>query len=121
MSARGLGALGLLVLALALAAPEAAAAAGTKWRTRYSGQVNLNEATREQLDALPGVGAAAAQRILTFREKRAFKRVEELVRVKGFGKKRFLQLKPYLTIQGATTLQAERVPAPVAPPAPPGR
>jgi competence protein ComEA len=99
-----------VVLALvAMLGAASAEAAGAKWRTRYTGQVNLNEATREQLDALPSVGAKAAQRIIAFREKRAFKRVEELVRVKGFGKKRFLQLKPYLTLQGATTLQAERV------------
>ena len=99
-----------VVLALVgLLGAASAEAAGAKWRTRYTGQVNLNEATREQLDALPSVGAKAAQRIIAFREKRAFKRVEELVRVKGFGKKRFLQLKPYLTLQGATTLQAERV------------
>ena len=98
----------VLALVAVLGAADAGAA-GAKWRTRYTGQVNLNEATVAQLDLLPGVGPKAAQRILAWRQKRAFKRVEELVRVKGFGKKRFLQLKPYLTLQGATTLKAERV------------
>lgn len=88
-----------------------ARAAGAKTHLRYTGQVNLNEATLAQLDLLPSVGGKAAQRILEWRKKRAFKRVEELVRVKGFGRKRFLRLKPYLSVQGETTLRAERVPA----------
>ena len=87
-----------------------ARAEGPRTQVRYTGQVNLNEATVAQLDLLPSVGVKAAERIVTWRQKRAFKRVEELVRVKGFGKKRFLKLKPYLTLQGTTTLQAERVP-----------
>jgi competence protein ComEA len=93
-----------------LLGPGGAHAAQARTRTQYTGVVNLNEATAAQLDLLPGVGAKAAQRILTWREKRAFKRTEELVRVKGFGKKQFLKLKPYLTLQGPTTLKVEKVP-----------
>jgi competence protein ComEA len=92
-----------------------AEAAGARTHLRYTGQVNLNEATLTQLDALPSVGEKAAQRILDWRQKRPFKRVEELVRVKGFGRKRFLRLKPYLTLQGETTLKTERVPAGAGP------
>jgi competence protein ComEA len=99
-----------VILGLVLLGPGAAEAANAKMRTQYSGVVNLNEATVAQLDLLPGVGAKAAQRIVSWREKRAFKRVEELVRVKGFGKKRFLKLKPHLALQGPTTLKVERVP-----------
>ena len=77
-------------------------------RTRYTGQVNLNAATAAQLDLLPGVGPKAAERIVAQRQKRPFKRVEELVRVKGFGKKRFLRLKPYLALQGETSFQTQR-------------
>ncbi|WP_245682782.1 ComEA family DNA-binding protein [Archangium gephyra] len=98
--------LGLLLLL----GPAGAGAAQAKTRTQYTGVVNLNEATVAQLDLLPGVGGKAAQRIITWREKRAFKRIEELVRVKGFGKKQFLKLKPYLTLQGPTTLKVEKVP-----------
>ena len=110
MSGRMLGLLGAAVLGLVLLGPGAAGAANAKARTQYTGVVNLNEATVAQLDLLPGVGAKAAQRIITWREKRAFKRVEELVRVKGFGKKQFLKLKPYLTLQGPTTLKVEKAP-----------
>jgi competence protein ComEA len=93
-----------------LLGPGSAEAASAKVRTRYTGVVNLNEATVAQLDVLPGVGARAAQRIIAFRQKRPFKRIEELVRVKGFGKKQFLKLKPHLTLEGPTTLKAEKVP-----------
>jgi competence protein ComEA len=99
--------LGVGLLVLGLLVPGGAEAG--KQRPRYTGVVNLNEATAAQLDLLPGVGAKAAQHILAWREKRAFKRIEELVRVKGFGKKRFLKLKPHLTLQGPTTLKVEQV------------
>ncbi len=98
------------VLGLLLLGPGSAGAAQVKQRTQYTGVVNLNEATVAQLDLLPGVGAKAAQRIISWREKRTFKRIEELVRVKGFGRKQFLKLKPYLTLQGPTTLTVEKVP-----------
>ena len=99
-----------VVLGLVLLGSSMAEAASTRMRTQYTGVVNLNEATVPQLDLLPGVGPKAAQRILSWRQKRAFKRIEELVRVKGFGKKQFLKLKPHLTLQGPTTLKQERVP-----------
>jgi competence protein ComEA len=105
-----LGTVVAAVLGLVLLATGSAEAASAKTRTRYTGVVNLNEATVAQLDVLPGVGAKAAQRIVAWRQKRAFKRTEELVRVKGFGKKQFLKLKPHLTLEGPTTLKAEKVP-----------
>ncbi|PTL81472.1 competence protein ComEA [Vitiosangium sp. GDMCC 1.1324] len=98
------------LLGLVLLGPGSAEAASAKTRTQYTGVVNLNEATVAQLDLLPGVGAKAAQRIIAWRQKRAFKRIEELVRVKGFGKKQFLRLKPHLTLEGPTTLKADKVP-----------
>lgn len=78
-------------------------------RLQYTGVVNLNEATAAELERLPGVGERAALRIVAWRERRPFKRVEELVRVKGFGRKKFLKLKPYLTLEGPSTLKEERV------------
>ncbi len=64
-----------------------------------SAPVNLNTATSTQLERLPGVGAATAQRIIEYREKNgAFKKVEELMNVKGIGEKSFLKLKPLVTV-----------------------
>lgn len=109
MSGRAVGVVAA-VLGLVLLGSGSAEAASARTRTQYTGVVNLNEATVAQLDLLPGVGAKAAQRIVAWRQKRAFKRIEELVRVKGFGKKQFLRLKPHLTVEGPTTLRADKVP-----------
>lgn len=96
----------VLGLGLMLLGPGVAEAG--KSRTQYTGVVNLNDASTEELDRLPGVGRKAAERILEHRKEKPFQRIEELVRVKGFGKKKFEKLKPYLTLTGPTTLQAER-------------
>jgi competence protein ComEA len=61
--------------------------------------INLNTATQAELEALPGVGAKAAGRVLEYRQKNGnFKKVEDLMNVKGFGEKTFLKLKPLLTV-----------------------
>jgi competence protein ComEA len=95
-----------LVLGWVVLRPEVAEAG--KSHTRYTGVVNLNSGSKEELDRLPGVGPQAAERIIAHRQQHPFKRPEELVRVKGFGKKKFLKLQPLLTIEGPTTLKAER-------------
>jgi competence protein ComEA len=61
--------------------------------------VNLNTATATQIATLPGIGEKAAQRIIEYREKNgAFKKIEELMNVKGIGEKSFLKLKPLITV-----------------------
>ena len=61
--------------------------------------VNLNSATQAQLETLPGIGAATAKRIIEYRQKNGgFKKVEELMNVKGIGEKAFLKLKAQITV-----------------------
>jgi competence protein ComEA len=61
--------------------------------------LNLNTATLDQLETLPGIGRKTAERILEYRTKAGgFKRIEELMNVKGIGEKSFLKLKPLIAV-----------------------
>ena len=63
------------------------------------GVVDLNTATAEQLDGLPGVGPVLAQRILDWRaEHGRFTSVDELQEVDGVGDKKFADLKPHVRV-----------------------
>ena len=60
--------------------------------------VNLNTATVDQLTTLPGVGRKTAELIIEYRTKSGgFKKIEELMNVKGIGEKTFLKLKPLVS------------------------
>lgn len=64
-----------------------------------SGPVHLNTATLADLDRLPGVGPAIAQRILDFRQQRGgFQRVEDLLEVKGIGPKTLEKIRPHVQL-----------------------
>ena len=64
--------------------------------------MNINTASVKELDALPGIGAKTAALIVEYRQKNGpFKKVEELMNVRGVGEKSFLKLKPQLTVTAA--------------------
>jgi competence protein ComEA len=89
----------LLVTALALSTGSTALAQSDKTAAAAKATLNLNSATVDQLADLPGVGKATAQRILEYRQKNGgFKKIEELMNVKGIGEKSFLKLKPMITV-----------------------
>jgi comEA protein len=91
-------------LLLAVAAVPAFAADAPK--------VNVNSASVEQLQLLPRIGPAVAQRIVEHREKNGeFKSVDDLMLVRGIGESTFELLRPYVAVAGGTTL-TEKVPAP---------
>jgi len=69
-----------------------------------AGAVNVNTATVDELVRLPGVGPTKAASIVAFREKHGpFKRVDDLDRVKGFGRKLIAKVRPYVALTGPTT------------------
>jgi competence protein ComEA len=79
------------------AAPAAAAAAGGP-AGQAAGPLDLNTATAEQLDTLPGVGEVTAGRIVAYRTAHPFTSVDELLDVPGIGQRRFEQLKDLVTV-----------------------
>lgn len=90
--------------ALLAAQPSGQASGPAKPDTRQSRPgllVNLNTASAAQLQELPGIGAKTAERILEYRQKKGpFKKIEELMNVKGIGEKSFLKLRSQITVTG---------------------
>ena len=98
----------VVVSCLLCAFPAAQLAAQSKAPARPAAKpastaiVNLNTASASDLEGLPGIGAKTAARIVEYRQKNGpFKKIEELMNVRGVGEKNFLKLKPQLTIAAA--------------------
>jgi competence protein ComEA len=104
----------LAVVSMIAVAPLAAAAQGAPPRATAkpaapSGQVNINTASVADFDALPGIGAKTAALIVEYRQKNGpFKKIEELMNVRGIGEKNFLKLKPLLTVGAAKADQTQQ-------------
>ena len=83
--------LGLALSSVSVMAQKPAAAAAEK--------INLNSATSEQLQSIPGIGPATAKNILDYRAKVGkFSKIEEIINVKGIGEKKFQQIKDRLVV-----------------------
>ena len=100
----------ILVAALVITLGVAAQTQGAQDTPRSvtasaSTPLNLNAATVAQLEALPGIGRATAERIVEYRQKNGgFKKAEDLMNVRGIGEKSFLKLKPLVTVAAARTV-----------------
>ena len=70
------------------------------------GVVNLNTAPIELLGVLPGIGPSKARGIVAYRERRSFRTVDELVRVKGIGRRMVRDLRSHLAVTGPSTARA---------------
>jgi competence protein ComEA len=98
------------VLALALLTAFGLALAGSSLAEeappRLVGAVNINTATPEQLELLPGIGEARAKAVIAMRKQRGgFKTVDELTEVKGIGEAALERLRPFVRTEGKTTAQ----------------
>src|SRR5262245_54122825 len=110
-----------LVAALTVSAVAMAAIPGAFAQSKQSssstakpavtGTININTASAADLQRLPGIGAKTAGRVIEYRQKNGpFKKIEELMNVRGIGEKNFLKLKNQISVGAARTERASSQP-----------
>ena len=83
----------------ASAAQSRPAARTTAAKPTAGKPLNINTASVAEFDALPGIGAKTAALIVDYRQKNGpFKKIEELMNVRGVGEKNFLKLKDQISV-----------------------
>ena len=74
--------------------------------------ININIANSEELQQVPGIGPATAEKILQMRKSYgAFKSVDDLLAIRGIGKKRLDKMRKFLTVSKATALNRTSQPS----------
>ena len=95
-----------LTMALLLVLPGSAAQGGQKKNSPNLSQVtiNINQASARDFEKLPGIGPELARRIVAYREKHGpFRRVEDLLVIRGIGPKKWKAIRPHLRIDRSAT------------------
>lgn len=81
------------------AAPAKPAQNQARVPSRRSGPLDLNRASAEEIDALPGIGAVLAERVVAYRASAGgFRSIDDLRRVKGIGAKKLDRLRPLIMV-----------------------
>ncbi|MBN1479833.1 helix-hairpin-helix domain-containing protein [candidate division KSB1 bacterium] len=63
-------------------------------------KIDINKATREELEILPGIGPVIAEKITSFRQDNGpFKTIQDIQKVKNIGPKTFEKIKDYITVE----------------------
>ncbi len=75
-----------------------------------SGVLNLNTASYEQLQRLPGIGPSKAAKILAARRHRPFQSFAQIRSISGIGPKRLKALRPFVRFSGPNTLEKRLLP-----------
>jgi comEA protein len=89
-----------------------AALANAQKKSPPANSVDLNSASVAELQQVPGIGPATAKSIVKFREKSGpFKRVEDLLAIRGISKRALERMRPYLTVVPARSAKSP-TPAP---------
>ncbi len=63
-----------------------------------NGKININTATKDELDNLEGIGETIAQRIIDYRKEHPFKTIYDLKKVSGIGNKTFEKIEDSITV-----------------------
>jgi comEA protein len=62
-------------------------------------KINIHTAAQAELETLPRIGPKVAQRVIDYRNQNgSFKKVEDIMKVKGIGEKIFAQIKDLITV-----------------------
>jgi competence protein ComEA len=100
-----LGAAALVLLALAPAWAQTGAKSVAPG-SGLVGVVNVNTATPDELQLLPGVGPGRARAIVEYRSQHgSFEKIEDLLGVTGIGEKALERMRPHVALNGKTTAE----------------
>ena len=92
------GALCVAILAAGAADAQAAPPGKDPSEGKSTSPIDLNKASENQLTEIPGIGPALAKRIIEFRDQNGdFKRVEDLLKIRGIGERSFQKIRPHVT------------------------